>query len=60
MAALVFCDRVRKKRPQNVDAIGSEGAAIRSVASEVVREVRGTVVYEIGHCFWLDDDEMSY
>jgi predicted Zn-dependent protease with MMP-like domain len=29
-------------------------------ADEVVREVRDTVVHEIGHYFGLDDDEMPY
>jgi len=29
-------------------------------AEEVVREVRDTVVHEIGHHFGLDDDEMPY
>lgn len=29
-------------------------------AKEVVREVRDTVVHEIGHHFGLDDDEMPY
>jgi predicted Zn-dependent protease with MMP-like domain len=29
-------------------------------ADEVVREVRDTVVHEIGHHFGLDDDEMPY
>ncbi len=29
-------------------------------ADDVVREVRDTVVHEIGHYFGLDDDEMPY
>lgn len=38
------------------------GPILRSCRSrrEIVREVRDTVVHEIGHYFGLDDDEMPY
>jgi predicted Zn-dependent protease with MMP-like domain len=38
------------------------GPVLRSCGSrrEVVREVRDTVVHELGHFFGLDDEEMPY
>ena len=38
------------------------GPVLRSCGSrrEVVREVRDTVVHELGHYFGLDDEEMPY